>query len=82
MFSINDIITLKNKKEYIIIDKQTVNYDEYLLVDEVDTNEYLLDKYKILKIIKKDKKVIVDEIKDMKKLEYLKIVFLKNLKKI
>lgn len=77
--NIDDIITLKNNKEYIIIDKETFNNNEYLLVDEVDKNENLLDNYQILKVNNTNNKLTINIVKDETELTNLKIIFYKKL---
>ena len=80
MLNVNDIITLKNNDDYIIVDKEVVNDNEYLLVDKVDRNEELLDSYQIVKISKINDKLIINTVSDEEN-EKLKVIFLKKLEK-
>lgn len=79
MLNVNDIITIKDNREYIIIDKEYVNDIQYLLVDKVDKNEELMDKYQILKVTNKYNKLIVNTIKNETELAHIKLIFLKKL---
>ena len=74
MLNVNDIITIKDNREYIIIDKEYVNDIQYLLVDKVDKNEELMDKYQILKVTNKYNKLIVNTIKNETELAQCKEV--------
>lgn len=64
-----DILTLGNNKEFIVISKTNFNENEYVLLNEVDKNEEMLNNSVILKVVRKEKNIFFEEIKDLEELE-------------
>lgn len=64
-----DILTLENNKDFIVVSKINYNDNEYVLLNEVDKNEEMLNNSVILKVLKKDDSVYFDEIKSTEELE-------------
>lgn len=64
-----DILTLENNKDFIVVSKINHNDNEYVLLNEVDKNEEMLNNSVILKVLKKDDSVYFDEIKSTEELE-------------
>jgi hypothetical protein len=57
-----DILTLDDNKKYTVIEILKYNNNDYLLLNEVDDNEELLEHRKIVKEIKNDDGIEVIEI--------------------
>ncbi len=64
-----DILTLENNKDFIVVSKINHNDNEYVLLNEVDKNEEMLNNSVILKVLRKDDSVYFDEIKSTEELE-------------
>lgn len=64
-----DILTLENNKDFIVVSKINYNDNEYVLLNEVDKNEEMLNNSVILKVLRKDDSVYFDEIKSTEELE-------------
>lgn len=64
-----DILTLGNNKEFIVISKTNFNENEYVLLNEVDKNEEMLNNSVILKVVRKENNIFFEEIKDLEELE-------------
>ncbi len=64
-----DILTLENNKDFIVVSKINHNDNEYVLLNEVDKNEEMLNNSVILKVLRKDDSVYFDQIKSTEELE-------------
>ena len=64
-----DILYFKNNKDFIVVSKINHNDNEYVLLNEVDKNEEMLNNSVILKVLRKDDSVYFDEIKSTEELE-------------
>lgn len=60
---IDKIITLKNEKEYVILDKCSYNNEDYYFACEL-LNEKPTENFKILQIYEKNQKKVVKLIED------------------
>lgn len=58
-----DIVTLDDNKEYAVVEKIVFNNNEYVLLNEVDKEENLLNHSIIMKVILSNGSVYFDYIK-------------------
>ena len=75
---IEDIITLEDNLEYLILDKTIINNEKYLYCVEIDKEEKPTTNYNYLKEINVNNELYIEEVKDEKMLEMLINVFTNN----
>ncbi len=75
---IEDIITLEDNLEYLILDKTIINNEKYLYCVEIDKEEKPTTNYNYLKEIDVNNELYIEEVKDEKMLEMLINVFTNN----
>ena len=59
-----DVVTLDNNKDYVILDIVEFNGDKYLYVVGIDENEVPTDDYKYLRAVVEDNELYTEEITD------------------
>lgn len=69
--NIEDIITLDDNKEYLILDIIELNKERFLYCVEIDEEEMPKQEYKYLKEIIENDEVYTEEVKDKDLLEAL-----------
>lgn len=69
--NIEDIITLDDNKEYLILDIIELNKERFLYCVEIDEEEMPKQEYKYLKEIIENDEVYTEEVKDKELLEAL-----------
>ena len=69
--NIEDIITLEDNKEYLILDIIELNKERFLYFVEIDEEEMPKQEYKYLKEIIENGEVFTEEVKDKDLLEAL-----------
>ena len=69
--NIDDIITLDDNKEYLILDIIELNKERFLYCVEIDEEEMPKQEYKYLKEIIENGEVYTEEVKDKELLEAL-----------
>lgn len=69
--NIEDIITLDDNKEYLILDIIELNKERFLYCVEIDEEEMPKQEYKYLKEIIENGEVYTEEVKDKELLEAL-----------
>ena len=69
--NIEDIITLEDNKEYLILDIIELNKERFLYCVEIDEEEMPKQEYKYLKEIIENGEVFTEEVKDKDLLEAL-----------
>ena len=69
--NIEDIITLDDNKEYLILDIIELNKERFLYCVEIDEEEMPKQEYKYLKEIIENGEVFTEEVKDKDLLEAL-----------
>lgn len=60
----NDVITLSDNKQYLILDNQILNDEKYCFVVEIDADEKPTDKYLFMKINEYEDGEYYEEIED------------------
>ena len=74
---INKVITLGNDEEYLIIEKVSVNNEDYYYIAEVNpTKTDIKDNYKIVTIYKENDNSFIEEITGEDKLKEILPLFL------
>ena len=74
---INKVITLGNDEEYLIIEKISVNNEDYYYIAEVNpTKTDIKDNYKIVTIYKENDNSFIEEITGEDKLKEILPLFL------
>lgn len=72
--NVEDVITLDNQKNYLLIEKIEYKKDNYFLGVEVNEEEIFYNHYKFFKEVYEDKELYVDEINDKELLKNLTLL--------
>ena len=73
-----DILTLDNNQEYMILDIITFNNNKYVYCVGIDKEEMPTNEYKYLKVSEDNADIYVEEVKDSKELEAIIALFTTN----
>lgn len=73
-----DVITLDNNQEYLILDIVILNNYQYLYCVGIDKEEMPTDEYKYLKVIEENDDLFIEEVMDKKELEAIMALFTNN----
>lgn len=73
-----DIITLEDNVEYMVLDIVTINEDKYLYCVEIDEEEMPKMEYKYFKEVNENGNIYVDEVEDQKVIETISAMFTMN----
>ena len=76
--NVEDIITLDNNKEYLILDKAEFDNNKYLYCVGISKDEKLTDEYVYLKEIEENNEFFIEEVNDEKILKNLNNLFTKS----
>lgn len=76
--NIEDIITLEDNTEYLILDIVEYNKDKYLYCVEIDKNENPTDNYKYFKSNEDSNEIYIEEVSDTKILTEIENLFAIN----
>lgn len=75
---INDVLTLSENEEYLILDITELNKETYLYCVEIDKKDMPTKKYIYLKGIEKDGEMYVEKVKDEELQKALTALFTAN----
>ena len=73
-----DVLTLENNQEYVILDIVEYNGEKYLYVVGIDENELPTEEYKYLHSTQMNNELYIEEVTDSKLLELLTTMFTTN----
>ena len=73
-----DVVTLENNKDYVILDIVEFNGDKYLYVVGIDENEAPTDDYRYLRAVMEDNELYTEEVTDPNLLELIISLFTTN----
>ena len=74
-----EILTLEDNVEYIVLDTAEFNHDKYLYCVEIDEEEMPKDTYKYFKEVKEDGILYTEEVEDENIIEALTSIFTINI---
>ena len=73
-----DIITLDDNVEYMVLDTTEFNHDKYLYCVEIDENEMPKEEYKYLKEINENGELFTEDVEDENVIEAITAMFSLN----
>ena len=73
-----DVITLENNKEYMILDIVTFNNNKYIYCVAIDEEEIPTDEYKYLKVNEENNEFYIEEINNKEELDAALALFTTN----
>lgn len=73
-----EILTLEDNVEYMVLDTAEFNHDKYLYCVEIDEEEMPKDTYKYFKEVKEDGILYTEEVEDENIIEALTSIFTIN----
>ena len=73
-----DIITLEDNVEYMVLDTALFNHDKYLYCVEIDEEEMPKSEYKYFKEINEDGNLFTEEVEDENIIEAISAMFALN----
>ena len=73
-----DIITLEDNVEYMVLDTTEFNHNKYLYCVEIDENEMPKEEYKYLKEINENGELFTEDVEDENVIEALTAMFSLN----
>lgn len=71
----DDIITLEDNVEYMVLDTAEINHEKYLFCVEIDEQEMPKTEYKYFKEIKENDDLFAEEVIDENSIEALTAMF-------
>ncbi len=74
-----EILTLEDNVEYMVLDTAEFNHDKYLYCVEIDEEEMPKDTYKYFKEVKEDGILYTEEVEDENIIEALTSIFTINI---
>ncbi len=76
--NVDDIITLEDNVEYMVLDTALFNNDKYLYCVEIDENEMPKEEYKYFKEIDENGNLFTEEVEDEDIIEGISALFALN----
>lgn len=76
--SVDQIITLDNNNDYLLLDETTLDDKKYFYAVGVDKNEDPTNEYVVIEEIKKDGKIFIKKVTDKDMLNLLITLFTMN----
>ncbi|CDF12311.1 unknown [Mycoplasma sp. CAG:776] len=73
-----DIITLEDNVEYMVLDIATINQEKYLFCVEIDEEEMPKNNYKYFQEINESNNIFVEEVEDQDVIEAISAIFTAN----